>query len=257
MINRIIQFLSLLVIFTPPANSADPEVYIPPTRNNTSCASAGSGPVRKIPIPNTQFSFPHEPLTHLGKDIMAFDKAVKDLYEIDSNILDILSPHCNVLNFDGLMSIHEKAFEDRKQSDLSHFDEKLIHWVSPKDATVEETSSFPDYFGLETVCRPPKEPPKLQTPVVTDAMTDENKKILARLSKDVMDFYKLQLMQHKTIKEMMRLEQGFRCREVVMAYYPVQASQYARFWDHRAEELSYITESSLQWNTIPDPKVRQ
>jgi hypothetical protein len=246
-------FLPLAMLFSASsAQAAEPEVY---EHGDMGGCGRGRGSVLetdlKIPVPNAKFSFPHAILTQLGKDMLRFDKAVNELYELDSAIVAVVSPYCEVSGFEEMLSIHQKAFEDRKNEDLGHFDEKLIQWVSPQDALLDAKTSFPDYYGLETVCRPPNMPPKLKLAVAPGAMSEENKKNLAGLNKDIRDFYNLQLKQHKTITELMRLEQGFRCREVIMAYYPLKGTQYARFWDHRNAELARIAESSLQWEVIP------
>jgi len=243
------KLLPLALFMLMPAQAEEPGYYSPPD----GACSRLSRPVTalKVPVPNKKFSFPDELLPRLRRSIIAFDKEIGELRDINDAIDDISNPYCSS-DLGAFLKVHNEAFEERKKADLKPFAKELILWVSPGENSPKETDKPDDIWGLSDICRLSTELPKLKTPGAGQTgLSEENRAVVAKLDKDIRDFYALQLKQRQTVERMMKLENGSRCQDAVLAYRRLQNGQYRGFWAHRQGELARIAESSLRWEAFP------
>ncbi|MDD2773012.1 MAG: hypothetical protein PHP45_04875 [Elusimicrobiales bacterium] len=253
--------LAALLVLLPPAIAAygeEPDIYKSPDDGESCSFFAINKSDLKVPVKAPGVEFPDSVFIRERQDIIAFDKLRLEFYNLAgkfSSILEVQGRHCaNVEVARDFLLLHEKAFEDRKTLDASRYDEKSVRWVDLQEAPAVPASfkrheRFDDY--LENVCRIPKAPQKLQEPVIPDTMPAENKKILASLSETMRTFYDMQLKQQALTEAMMRLEEGFRCREIVQKYYSLRYIQYHDIWGYRSDMLARVAENSIGWKTIP------
>jgi|GEM_PF-2397983 len=250
--------LAALLVLLPPAIAAygeESDIY----KSSDDGARCGffaiHKPDLKVPMKVPGVAYTDHFFVEMRQDVPAFDKLRMEFYDLAGklvNMLDVPGLHCDSVEIaEDFLLLHEKAFEDRKTAGIAPYGEKSVKWVDAREAPAVPASFKRFENPLENVCRIPKAPQKLQEPVIPDTMPAENKKILARLSETMRTFYDMQLKQQALTEAMMRLEQGFRCREIVQKYYSLRYIQYHDLWGYRSDMLARVAENSIGWKTIP------
>jgi len=245
--NTVIAALLAIVPFAA-AHGADANLYEPP---NGGCGMGGVSESSKVPVSLPGLGSPDINILRLAQDIMAFDKAHEEFFRVNVEILRLLRNHCSGISFGEAQQSHEKAFEDRKENDARYLNKDIVRWVEPKKAPKP-----PSYYqrwssSLEKICRIAEEPPRLEIPIITGNLPEEDKKLFSKLAESIKTFYGLQLKQYSLAQEMLRLEEGFRCRETVQSYYSLRDDQYENFWYRRSDHLAPIAAHTVRWEAIP------